>query len=73
MRIEIPDCCDDDSLAWFASLSPEIRAVYIQAVWEGEDLPAPLPRKGCDYRKPDCSNEGRELHGRWVCFNHYPA
>jgi hypothetical protein len=27
----------------------------------------------CDYRKPECSNTGVEVEGRWYCVNHLPT
>jgi len=41
-RIKINDeHVSDEALAWFLSLSPDIRGVYLQAWWECEGEPGP--------------------------------
>lgn len=62
----------EDYERWWRSLDPGIRLVYVQAVWEGEGEPRPMPRKACDYRRRECTNEGRTVYGQWVCSNHDP-
>jgi hypothetical protein len=26
----------------------------------------------CDYRRPECTNAGTEIDGKWYCLNHLP-
>ena len=55
---------------WWRSLDAATRLVFIQAVHETEGEPRPLPRTSCDFRRRECTNEGRTLYGRWICSNH---
>lgn len=42
MRLKIDTThLDDDAEAWWRSLSPGIRAVYVQALWECEEASKP--------------------------------
>lgn len=42
MRLTIADRqLDDEAAAWWRSLTPDERGVYLQATWECEGLPAP--------------------------------
>jgi hypothetical protein len=38
------DCLQEEALAWWRSLDPGTRAVFLQATWECEDCPEPRVR-----------------------------
>lgn len=47
MRIEIDtNIMEEGAEAWWRSLSPGTRAVFMQAVWECQHCPLPRPKDG---------------------------